>query len=232
MSQEISYILIGLLGFTIGLIIIFFIAKNKVMRIRKIDSDTYLLRIPLFGDIELKEDKRYEGVFMQDIINALDRIKFFQRMLNFNTILNYAKEYNLNYIGIEGDMENGMWSDGRLAYSTLSKGRNGGYNIFLNPNLDSQSVCKRLNEQLSVKIKPDELYTFLFLHEVGHTKKAGNRCYLTALINHSLAGGRRSVRRRKLLKSLHYEVEKYADEFAVNEILNLRQKGMIETCSV
>ncbi len=229
MYQETSYyILTGLLGFVGGVALIFFIAKNKVLKIKKIDKTTFLLSIPIIGNIEFEEDKTYRGIFMQDIIHALDRIKFLQGMLDFYTLTGYVKDYNVNYIGIEGDMENGMWSKGRLAYSTLSKGRNGGYNIFLNPDLNRESVCKRLNEQLSLKIKPHELYTFLFFHEIGHTKKAGNKCYLTALINHSLAGGRRSVRRRKLLKSLHHEVEKYADDFAINEILNLRQKGMIE----
>ena len=117
-------------------------------------------------------------------------------------MLNYADYYNINYIGLEGDMDNSAWSKGRLAYSTLCKGYSGGYNIYLNPDIDRDSVCERLNEQLGIDIACDDLYTFLFLHEIGHTIKAGNECYLTAMVNHSISGGRRSARRRRELKDL------------------------------
>jgi hypothetical protein len=135
-------------------------------------------------------------------------------------------EYNLNYVGFEGDMDNGQWSDGRLAYSTLSKGSNGGYNIYLNPDLARELVSKRLSHQLGVEIRPEELYAFLLLHEIGHSTKAGNECYITAMVNHSLSGGRRSAKRRKMLKDLYLRVEKNADDFAIQELLKLRKKGL------
>jgi hypothetical protein len=140
-------------------------------------------------------------------------------------MIKYADDYNLNYIGLEGDV-NSAWSNGRLAYSTLSKGYNGGYNIYLNPDLDRVSVCKRLSDQIGVEIKPNELYMFLFLHEIGHTRKAGNECYFTAMVNHSLSGGRRAARRRRELKDLYVKSEKFADDFAIQELFKIRQKGL------
>jgi len=80
-----------------------------------------------------------------------------------------------------------------------------------------------LSELIGVTIEPDELYTFLFLHEVGHTREAGNECYFTALINHSLSGGRRSARRRRELKNIYLRTEKFADDFAIQELLKLRE---------
>jgi hypothetical protein len=103
--------------------------------------------------------------------------------MEFNIMLKYANDYNHNYVGTEGDMDKGAWSDGRLAYSTLSKGYSGGYNIYLNPDLDRESVSQRLSKQLNVEISPDELYIFLFFHEIGHTEKAGNESYITAMVN-------------------------------------------------
>jgi len=94
--------------------------------------------------------------------------------MDFDLMLRYAQDYNINYIGVEGDNPDGSWSKGRLAYSTLSKGYNGGYDIFLNPDLDRDLVCNRLKEEIGFDVKPHELHTFLFLHEVGHTRKAGN----------------------------------------------------------
>jgi hypothetical protein len=180
-----------------------------------------LLRLPLLGTIEA-EEKRYKGIFVKGILESLNKIKDFQELMDFKVMLNYARDYNINYIGTEGDMD-GVWSKGRLAYTTLSKGYSGGYNIFLNPHLNRDSVCQQLNKQLGMDIKPTELYNFLFLHEIGHTKKAGNECYFTAIVNHSLSGGRRSVRRRRELKALHSRTEKYADEFAIRELLKLRR---------
>jgi hypothetical protein len=194
-------------------------------KVNKLDEKTLLIRLPFLGTVEVEEPKEYRGIFVKDVSEALNKMKFFQSLMDPHMMLDYANDYNLNYIGIEGDV-NGLWSNGRLAYSTLSKGQNGGYNIYLNPDLDREAVCKRLNEQLGVEIKPEELYTFLFLHEIGHTRKAGNECYFTAMVNHSLSGGRRSVKRRRQLKDLHLRTEKFADDFAVQELLKLRQKGL------
>ncbi|HYA12072.1 MAG TPA: hypothetical protein VEF37_03725 [Thermodesulfovibrionales bacterium] len=197
----------------------------KRIRLNKLDEKTLLLRLPFLGTIEAEEPKEYRGIFVKDVSEALDKIKFFQSLMDPHIMLDYANDYNLNYIGIEGDVD-GSWSNGRLAYSTLSKGQNGGYNIYLNPDLDREAVCERLNEQLSIEIRPEELYTFLFLHEIGHTRKAGNECYFTAMVNHSLSGGRRAARRRRELKNVYIRSEKFADDFAIQELLKLRQKGL------
>lgn len=155
-----------------------------------------MLKLPLLGTVEAEEPRGCEGIFVKDVSVTLDKINFFQRLIDSQIMLRYARDYNINYIGTEGDVD-GKWSNGRLAYSTLSKGHDGGYNVYLNPNLDRESVCQRLNEQLGTEIKPDELYTFLFFHEIGHTRKSGNECYITAIVNHSLSGGRRSAKREK-----------------------------------
>lgn len=222
-----SFLLFIILGFISGIFFIYFILRFKVLRIDRVDEKTLFIRLPLLGTIEAEEPKGFKGIFVKSVSEDFDRMKVFQGLMDFDLMLKYANEYNLNYIGIEGDM-NGSWSNGRLAYSTLSRGYNGGYNIYINPDLDRESVCKRLSEQLGVEIKPDELYTFLFLHEIGHTTKAGNECYLTAMVNHSLSGGRRAAKRRRMLKDLHVNIERNADDFAIRELFKLRQKGLIQ----
>jgi hypothetical protein len=226
MGSGVSLPLSLIFGLIIGIGLAYYILRLKKIRLNKLDEKTLLLRLPFLGTVEAEEPKEYRGIFVKDVSDALEKIKFFQSLMNPYLMLDYAIKYDLNYIGTEGDANNGSWSNGRLAYSTLSKGQNGGYNIYLNPDLDREAVCKRLNEQLDIEIKPEELYTFLFLHEIGHTSKAGNECYFTAMVNHSLSGGRRSVKRRKQLKDLHLRTEKYADDFAVQELLKIRQKGL------
>jgi len=225
MSSGIYLPLLFILGSVIGIGLVYYILRLKRIRLNKLDEKTLLLRLPFLGTIEAEEPKEYRGIFVKDVSEALDKIKFFQSLMDPHIMLDYANDYNLNYIGIEGDVD-GSWSNGRLAYSTLSKGQNGGYNIYLNPDLDREAVCERLNEQLSIEIRPEELYTFLFLHEIGHTRKAGNECYFTAMVNHSLSGGRRAARRRRELKNVYIRSEKFADDFAIQELLKLRQKGL------
>ncbi|MGQ9570277.1 MAG: hypothetical protein ACUVUQ_05440 [Thermodesulfovibrionales bacterium] len=212
--------------FIIGIWFVYFMVRAKGIKFKKLDEKTLLLKLPFLGTIETEEPKEYKGVFVKEISEALEKIKFFQNLLDPFLMLEYANNYNLNYIGTEGDNIDGTWSKGRLAYNTLSNGHNGGYNIYLNPNLDREAVSKRLSEQLGLEIEPSELYTFLFLHEIGHTRKAGNECYVTAIVNHSLSGGRRAAKRRRELKNLYIRSEKFADNFAIQELIKIRQKGM------
>jgi len=222
-ESSIIFAIIG--GFILCICLVYFILHNKKIKIRRIDEKTLLLRLPILGTIEADDQKVYKGVFVQDVSETLEKMKIFHEFMDFNIMIRYAQDYNINYIGFEGDMDGGKWSNGRLAYNTLSKGYNGGYNIYLNPGLNRESICTNLSKQLGVEIKPHELYTFLFLHEIGHTKKAGNESYITALVNHSLSGGRRSAKRRRVLKDFYIKVEKNADDFALRELLKLRKKG-------
>lgn len=228
MIQGISPLFTLIIGFIVGIGIVYFLLRCLGIKLYRLDDKTLLLKLPLLGSIEVEMPKTNKGVFVKRVSEILEKIKYFNNFIDFQIMLRYANEYNINYVGTEGDINGGKWSEGKLAYNTLSKGCNGGYDIYLNPNLDRESVCHRLNKQLGIEIKPEELYTFLFLHEIGHTKRAGNECYFTAVVNHFLSGGRRSWLRRRKLKELYSKVERYADDFAVQELLKLRQNGLIE----
>lgn len=219
-------LLIFIMGFLLGIIFIYFVLRIKSTRTYKIDGETLLVKFPIIGYAEIKEPHEYSGLFIKEVNSNLEKIDFIKKFINFDLLLNYANKYNIEYIGFEGDID-GKWSEGKLAYNTLSKSPNGGYNIHLNPDIDKKSVSEKLSKQLGVEIKPEELYTFLFLHEIGHTKKSGNECYITAMVNHSLSGGRRAVRRRRALSELYKKTERYADEFAVKELIKIKKKGII-----
>jgi hypothetical protein len=218
------YILFLISGFLSGIGFIYFLLRTSNIIIYRLDEKTLLLRLPLLGTIEVKGPERYSGIFVKNVSETLDKLKAFQRMMDFDLMLRYAREYNINYIGLEGDEKDGSWSRGRLAYSTLSKGYSGGYDIYLNPGLDRETVCRNLKEEIEVDIRTEELHTFLFLHEIGHTCKAGNESYIAAKINHHLAGKKR--KRWKDIQTLYRKVEKFADDFAIQELLKLREKGL------
>lgn len=217
-----------ILGIVIGSGVAYILVRLRGVKVQRVDGSTYVCKLPLFGSVETDARSIRRGVFVKDVIDDFRTMEMFRGMIDIDTIIRYAREYNLNYIGFEGDRDDGTWSDGKLACSTLSKGRNGGYNIFLNPGLDRVLVSQRLSVQLGCEISPDELYTFLFLHEIGHSTKAGNECYISAMVNHSLSGGRRSAKRRKMLKDLRIRIEQNADTFALRELAKLREKGRYE----
>ncbi len=219
-----SFLLLIILGFILGIGLMYYILGICSNRLRRIDERTLVFKLPFVGTIETEEETDCsKGFFAKKVADDLEKVSIFRKFIDTDLILQYARNYDLNYIGLEGDV-NGSWSDGKLAFTTLSKGHGSRYNIYLNPNLDCMSASKQLSQQIGVTIEPDELYTFLFLHEVGHTREAGNECYFTALINHSLSGGRRSARRRRELKNLYLQTEKFADDFAIQELLKLREE--------
>lgn len=203
-----------------GIVFVYLILRFRSTAIYKLDGHTLLLKLPLLGSLEVKGPKRYLGLFLKNVCETLDKIKTFQGLMDFDLMLRYAKDFNINYIGFEGDNIDGTWSKGRLAYSTFAAGDSGGCNIFLNPGLDRKLVCQHLKGEPGLDIRPDELYTFLFLHEIGHTRQAGNESYIAAKISHRLAGKKR--KRRKDMQILYRKVERFADEFAVRELSKWR----------
>ncbi len=214
--MESNFLLASALSFFGGIGFMYVILRFRNVTVYNLDGHMLLLKIPLLGSLEVKGPERYPGFFLQDVYETLDKVKTFQGLMDFDLMLKYAKDFNINYIGLEGDNIDGTWNNGRLAYSTFAAGDSGGYDIFLNPGLDRKLVCQYLKGELGFDIQPDELYTFLFLHEIGHTREAGNESYITAKINHRLAGKKR--KRRKDMQILYRKVEKFADEFAVREL--------------
>ncbi len=213
-------------GFVLGIMGFYLLLKNRV-EVAKEKGDHLVLRFPILGEIRTKLRTKYPGIFIDDWEDFRQKREALGQLLEPDIMLRYAKEYGINYVGLEGDREDETWSEGKLAYATLTRGyRQGynvwGYNVFLNPQLDTLEVSRRLSQQLGEDIHPSEVQTLLFLHEIGHTPKADNQCYFAAMVNHSLSGGRRSAGMRRELKELKSEIEKHADQFALQELKTLR----------
>jgi hypothetical protein len=150
------------------------------------------------------------------------KLRRLSQLVPRDILYSYATTYGIAYIGLEGDRRDGTWSPGRLA--SLWRGRQAEQHLCLNPTLDTTDIAYRLSEELGEHIQPSEVYLFLFLHEIGHTRKAGNQCYVTVLINYTLSGGRRSPRRRQELRRLQQQIEQHADQFALRELQRWRQQ--------
>lgn len=208
-------------GFLAGFVICYWLLKTRVEMVREKGS-FLVLKLPVMGEIRTKCRLSYSGLFIDEWGEFKEKLDKLGRLMDPEVIFRYAKTYRINYVGTEGDEGDKTWSQGRLAYTTLSKGAEGGYNIFLNPCLDVDKISEYLSKQLGEEIPPAEVQTFLFLHEIGHSPKSGNRSYFTELINHSLAGGKRSAVKRRELRLKKQEIELFSDQFALRELKKLR----------
>jgi len=215
-----------LAGFFLGILSFCLTLKYRA-QISKEGGDFLTLEIPIVGELRTNMRVKHAGLFLDEWKEFEKRKERLGRLVDPHVILRYAREYDIHYVGLEGDRTDKSWTSGKLAYATLTQGWKGrytfwGYNVFLNPDLDTEEISARLSRQLGENISPSEVQTFLFLHEIGHTPKAGNKSYFSALINHSISGGKRSAEMRRQLRLLRSEIERYADHFALGEIKSLR----------
>lgn len=209
-----------------GLLLGALIARRTLRstRLSRNADNTYRVRIPFLGGVTLGLDPRVGGLVIDEVFEIKERLGRFGKLLDTDLMLGYAKEYRINYVGTEGDRQDRSWSAGRLAYCTISSGCRGGYEVHLNPDLDLERVSLSLSRDLNEPIAPEEVYLFLFLHEVGHTAQAGNRDFYEAIVNYALSGGSRSSKRRRELKELKNDIERFADRFALRELARRRER--------
>jgi hypothetical protein len=212
---------IGMIGFSLGLVTCYLLLKFRVA-VPTRQADYLILDLPLLGRIRTHFRLRYTGLFLDDWQEYDEKLARLSQLVPLDLLCRYARAYGIDYIGLEGDRRDGTWSPGRLA--SLARGRHAEQHLCLNPDLDTTDISRRLSGELGEVLRPSEVYPFLFLHEIGHTRQAGNQCYVTALIKHTLSGGRRSPRKRRELQRLKRQIEQFADHFALRELQRWRQQ--------
>jgi hypothetical protein len=212
---------IGMAGFSLGIVTFYLLLKYSVT-VPTRQADYLILELPFLGRLRTRFRHRYTGIFV-DVWQEFDeKLARLSQLVPRDILFSYAKTYGVDYIGLEGDRRDGTWSPGRLA--SLGRERHAEQHLCLNPDLDTADISRHLSQELGEPMQPSEVYLFLFLHEIGHTRKAGNQCYVTALINYTLSGGRRSPRKRQELQRLKHQIEQYADQFALHELQRWRQQ--------
>ncbi len=190
-------------------------------RVRRLGKDLAVLELPWRTFLEVRWESDLNGLWIQEAEDIMEKIARLNRLLDFQWLLPYAKKYRISYIGLK-DGASGYWKPGSLACSTLDFSPQGGYKVYLNANLPLEETAKRLGQELGMDLRPEEVHTYLFLHEIGHTPEAGNICLISAAVSSALSGGRRTHRRRRELRNLRLQVEKNADRFAVAELRKYR----------
>ncbi len=218
MEERFFYIFIS--GVFSGAILMLILLRSSVLV--RVSGESYGLKIPLFGIIHTLRLAPYNGIFTEDWTRLSAALKAIKGKIDIERMFRYAQEYGIDYIGFDGDRPDGSWSSGKFAFCTMSRSHRRPYSIYMNPAIDTERVAAVLSVQLRETIRPSDVYPFLFLHEVGHTQKAGNRNFFAAVINYTISGDRHSLRKRRELFQLKTSIEQFADRFALRELPNLR----------
>jgi hypothetical protein len=120
-------------------------------------------------------------------------------------VLHYARRFKVRSLSLANPPEG--WPEGLWGYATGLEE----LAVWLNPNLDRQEVARRLSDRLGMEIAPEDVYSVLFLHEVGHSHLAGNVCLVRARVE-AVMGGRRGE-----LREIYRQAEVRANRFAADE---------------
>lgn len=217
-------------GFALALVVCYLTLKYRV-EVSRDNGHFLVLKLPFLGKIGTRFRVKYPGIFLDEWEDLEEKLLMLNRLVEPKILLSFAKEYQISYLGFEGDRPDGEWSEGKLAYSLITQDYRG-YSVFLNPDLDVKEVSKILSRTLRETVLPSEVQTFLFLHEIGHTLKAGNSNYLSTLIDHSFYDGETATRRTCKIIILQRRIERFSDKFALRELHRLRKAGTLGNRSV
>jgi hypothetical protein len=149
------------------------------------------------------------------------------QFLDFSFVLEQAPKYGIVRICFYDPSRFGMdpsfydeesWKDG--CYGKIQKlmDRKGQYEVFLNPYLNLPEAARVLSKLTGLRIKPEEVYYYVWFHECGHTRKiAGDLC------PESLMGMYlRSYPKERILE-FKTKSEQIADAWAVKELRRWRR---------
>jgi len=207
-------------GMVLG-VFIFYMVLQKAVLIR-LTSEDYALKVPLFGILTKLTLMPYRGIFTGEFLEFQKRLKTLGKLIEPEKAFAMAQSYGIDYISTEGDRTDGTWSEGRYAFIQRSKSHLRPYKIHLNPNLDRRALSLKLSMETKGVISENEVYPFLFLHEIGHTEKAGNKNFLGLVITYTISGQRHSLEARKELFRQKREIEQRADRFALEALKRWR----------
>ena len=203
-------------GFATALFILLILARKA--RLQRVSGEDFALELPLFGCVATYKPNDSGRIYTEDYINHRRSSSLLEAKIDLQKMMDYAIRYDVDYITTTGDRPDGSWSDGRYAFCTMSRSHKRSFAIHINPYINTEEASQRLSLQLGTWIPPEDVYPFLFLHEIGHTSGTGNRNFFAAVINHTISGDRHSLSKRRELFRLKSEIEDFADRFALQEL--------------
>ncbi len=218
MTEAVLLIISGIL---IGLFLGYLLIKKA--RLKRISGEEFSLTLPLIGERVTLPYISPKGVFTEEFLDLQRRLNRLKTLIDIEKVFQYADRFGVDYISTEGDMPDGSWSKGRYAFCNMSRSHKREFSIYLNPDIETEIASVNLTKELNTYISPKDVYPFVFLHEVGHTSRAGNKNFFAAVLNHTISGDRHSLSKRRDLFRLKGKIEEFADRFALKELKSWKQ---------
>ncbi len=117
-------IIVGSAGLVIGLSTAFLLLKRGALN--KNPDGEYSLAVPFFGIVASYSKPQHGGIFVDDVDDTKKRLGILKKYPGTGTMLAYAGEHRVNYVGLEGDRDDGSWTPAKLACYRPSGGSRGG----------------------------------------------------------------------------------------------------------
>ncbi len=203
-------------GILIGMISLYLLVQRGTLV--RLTSEDYILRVPFLGTVARLSVLPYPGIFTGEFLQLRDKLQELKRLLDPERAFAWADRYGVDYISLEGDCQDGGWSPGRLGFINMGPSHKRPYRLHLNPGLDKKALSVKLSLDTGTPVQEEDVYPFLFLHEIGHTTRAGNQNYLGLVLTHTISGQRHSLEARRELFEQKKQIEAFADRFALEAL--------------
>jgi len=147
-------------------------------------------------------------------------VKKLNSMLDWSFVVNECLKYGINIVGTSAERAiSSSWSKGEWAnYHYHSEV---GHVINLNPHINRIEVARVISETQGIKVAPDEVYYWLWFHEIGHATQKHFRNWKNAQMDYHFKkkGTSEDVAR------LYRKGEKAADRYANKRFLEWKAEG-------
>ncbi len=135
---------------------------DEMQEIKEQENIRSITMNPFFpGDAFNRQDRRAKhGLSVADLLVYLKKI---DSLLSWEFVLSECLEHGVNEVGTITD-----WHFLEKGYQAVSFVDTGVKHIDLNPHLDREAVARQIREIHGIDIEPDEIYYFIWFHEIGH----------------------------------------------------------------
>lgn len=157
-------------------------------------------------DMDLRKSGRHENTVF-DVMVYLCQL---DSLLDWRFVFRECFKFGVNYVGTDGGFmgweRSGRWATFGYADSKRQ--------IDLNPHIDKKKVAGQIREAQGIDIEPEEVYYWIWFHEIGHIVHEEETIKFLARRRDNTLNRADSPADRKKLRALSEAVEKKADEYA------------------
>lgn len=166
-----------------------------------------------------------------DIKEFLDYAAKVNEFLDFCFVLQEAPKYGIRKLSFDDPRLLGWqnpdkaWKDGAYAKIERVDGLRELYDVYFNPYIDRKEAAQYLSQMTGLRIRPEEVYYYVWFHECAHTRKVSGDLSAQSLAARRFFLGKKFNGQNVTpgsIKQLRLEAEEKADEWAIKQFRKWR----------